>query len=164
MNEWAYSDTKFHMLIMYEKMNSTAMQIKRIVCISSFFLFFLQFFISFSFRDISCRRGSIFNYNHNFLPLYLPNKSWQDNHRRFILTPIAYKFSVVLYVSIKSKLTNTNRRFFPTKDMQTPPQFCSHFHDRCSQCWIKWKINFPIFWVKADCQMKAVIISYFLQI
>ena len=30
--------------------------------------------------------------------------------------------------------------------MQTPhPQFCSHFYDRCAQCWIEWKINFPIY-------------------
>ena len=24
------------------------------------------------------------------------------------------------------------------------PQFSSHFYDRCAQCWIEWKINFPI--------------------
>ena len=30
--------------------------------------------------------------------------------------------------------------------MQTlPPSFCSHCYDRCAQCWIEWKINFPIF-------------------
>ena len=34
-----------------------------------------------------------------------------------------------------------------------PPQFCSHFHERSTQCWIEWKINVTmfIFWVMADC-------------
>ena len=35
--------------------------------------------------------------------------------------------------------------------MQTPPplQKSANFHERCAQCWIDWKINFPIFifWV-----------------
>ena len=26
-----------------------------------------------------------------------------------------------------------------------PPQFCSHFHERCAQCWIEWKYNYIIF-------------------
>ena len=29
----------------------------------------------------------------------------------------------------------------PSRDMQTP-QFCSHFHERCTQCWIEWKTIF----------------------
>ena len=39
--------------------------------------------------------------------------------------------------------------------MQTPSpsQNCSYFHERCAQCWIEWKINFPLsnFWITADC-------------
>ena len=51
-------------------------------------------------------------------------------------------------------------RHIPTKDMQTtplpppsqPPQKWSNFHERCAQCSIEWKINFPIFifWVIVD--------------
>ena len=30
--------------------------------------------------------------------------------------------------------------------MQTlSPLFCSYFYDRCTQCWIEWKINIPTF-------------------
>ena len=27
----------------------------------------------------------------------------------------------------------------------SPPQFCSHFYERCAMCWIELKINFTIF-------------------
>ena len=66
-----------------------------------------------------------------------------------------YVFNQQYFVRIKTlypekyflNLVKSNRPF-PTKDMQTPPPlppFFSHFYDRCTQCLIVWKINFPIF-------------------
>ena len=55
-------------------------------------------------------------------------------------------------ILLKIGVTMTHLMYFwlfPSKDMQIPPpppQFCSHFYDTCAQCWIEWKINFPIFY------------------
>ena len=71
-------------------------------------------------------------------------KTWYD----MILNRNSYRKTSVAY---------HKTGFFPAKDMQIayPPcrHNCFHFHDRCAQCWIDWKINFPnfIFWVIADC-------------
>ena len=34
---------------------------------------------------------------------------------------------------------------FPTKDMQTPPQFWSGYYGWCEVCWIEWKMKYIFF-------------------
>ena len=49
------------------------------------------------------------------------------------------------YVNLRSKLTDCED-FCQLTERPTspPPQKWSNLHERCPQCWIKWKITFPI--------------------
>jgi len=50
-----------------------------------------------------------------------------------------------------------------------PPQFWSHFHERCAMCWIEWKINFPILifkvsWKFFEYQQSKMTITHKIEI